>query len=165
MQKNSVNILARLEPEIKPEVQFEPSKAEHLEAEKQTLTETWENCAVHRGRSRESGERSQCDPSAKFAQKSKSIREPAAYLQIVSVSVAERIAVDPKENRYILLIQPYNVRACAGQYSAAEVYEIVRAARGWDWHLDERHRPRCLPALEKLIDSIIKRFAVRGGEA
>jgi hypothetical protein len=92
-------------------------------------------------------------------------RKPAAeaspHLQIKSVAACERI--DPKEIRYALWIYPHAVRACGGQYSADEAHKICKAVKGWDWVLDENNRPYCLPQLEALIDSIIKRSA--GGEA
>jgi hypothetical protein len=92
-------------------------------------------------------------------------QKPAAkespYLQIKSVPVDER--VDPKEIRYALWIYPYLVRACGGQFTGHEAHQIAKATKGWDWQLDENNRLYCLPQLEALIDSIIKRSA--GGEA
>jgi hypothetical protein len=81
--------------------------------------------------------------------------ETAPYLQIRSIAVEER--VNPKEIRDALWIYPHAVRACGGQYSADEAHKICRAVKSWDWVLDENNRPYCLPQLEALIDSIIKR--------
>jgi hypothetical protein len=89
--------------------------------------------------------------------------EVAPYLQIQSIPVAERI--DPKENRYILIILPYNVRLVGGQYSSSEAYQIAKAVRGWDWSLDPEGRPYCLPQLERLLDHICKCSGLKGGEA
>lgn len=89
------------------------------------------------------------------------ISESAPYLQIQSVPVSQRI--DPEQNSYILVIQPAGVRAAGGQYTADEAHEIAKATRGWDWSLDKNDRPKCLPALERLLDQICKRSA-KGGE-
>jgi hypothetical protein len=88
--------------------------------------------------------------------------EVSPYLQIASAPLAERI--NPKENRYILLILPANVRATAGQYTSNEAFEIARLTKGWDWRLDERDRPKCLPRLEQLLDQICKKSTAKGGE-
>lgn len=111
-----------------------------------------------------------CDAS-RFSQQPKQLnlwkaqRKPEAeaspYLQIKSVPVEER--VNPKEIRYALWIYPHAVRACGGQYSADEVHRICQAVKSWDWELDENNHPYCLPQLEELINSIIKRSV--GGEA
>jgi hypothetical protein len=90
-------------------------------------------------------------------------KEPKSQLQITSVPVAERI--DPKENRYILVIRPQGIRAAAGQYTAAEAHEIARLTKKWDWTLDASNRPQCLPALEALLTSIVKRSTSQGVEA
>jgi hypothetical protein len=90
------------------------------------------------------------------------IEPKSQYLQIASAPLAERI--DPKENRYILLILPERVRATAGQYSANEAFEIARLTKGWNWSLDENGRLRCLARLEELLDAICKR-SFEGGEA
>ena len=89
------------------------------------------------------------------------VAEASSYLQIKSVPVKER--VNPKEIRYALWIYPHAVRACGGQYSADEAHKICQAVKGWDWGLDENNRPYCLPQLEALINSIIKRSV--GGES
>jgi len=94
--------------------------------------------------------------SQKFLEK----RDVSPYLQIKSIPVDER--VDPKEIRYALGIYPHAVRACGGQFTGDEAHQIAKATKGWDWVLDENNRPYCLPQLEALIDSIIKRSA--GGE-
>jgi hypothetical protein len=86
-----------------------------------------------------------------------SLFEATTYLQIVSVPVEQR--VNPKQNSYILLIQPHGVRAAGGQYTADEAHEIAKSTRGWDWSLDENQRPKCLPQLERLLDQICKRSA------
>ena len=88
-------------------------------------------------------------------------KEKLPYLQIKSVRVDER--VDPKEIRYALWIYPHLVRACGGQFTGHEAHQIAKATKGWDWELNEDDRPYCLPRLEALIDSIIKRSV--GGEA
>jgi hypothetical protein len=90
------------------------------------------------------------------------IPEASPYLQIAAIPIAERI--NPKENRYILLILPQRVRATAGQYDADEAFEIARLTRGWDWELDEHSRPKCLGRLEQLLDQICKKSATKGGE-
>jgi hypothetical protein len=82
-------------------------------------------------------------------------KEPKSQLQILSVPVAERI--DPKQNRYILLVQPHGVRAAAGQYTATEAHEIAKLTKNWDWSLDGNNRPQCLSALEVLLTSVIKK--------
>jgi len=89
-------------------------------------------------------------------------RKALTYLQIASVPAEERI--NPKENRYVLLIQPQGIRACGGQFTADEAHQIAKATKGWDWALDGNNRPYCLPALESLLDSIIERVN-QGGEA
>ncbi len=81
--------------------------------------------------------------------------EASHYLQIKSVPVRER--VNPKEIRYALWIYPHGVRACGGQFTGHEAHQIAKATKGWDWALDENNRLYCLPQLEALIDSIIKR--------
>jgi hypothetical protein len=88
-------------------------------------------------------------------------RKASPYLQIASVRAEERI--NPKENRYVLMIQPQGVRVCGGQYTADEVYEIARLTKKWDWTLNENNRPHCLPRLEALLDAIIKRSSQQGG--
>lgn len=88
-------------------------------------------------------------------------KEAKCKLQIVLVPVAER--VDPKQSRYALVILPQNVRAAAGQYTAAEAHEIARLTRGWDWSLDANNQPQCLPALEALLNTIVKRSTSQGG--
>lgn len=88
--------------------------------------------------------------------------ETAPYLQITSIPVNERI--NPKENRYILVIQPHGIRAAGGQFSCTEAYAIGQAVKGWDWNLDEAGRLRCLPALEALLDSICKNSYRKRGE-
>lgn len=80
--------------------------------------------------------------------------EEPAYLQIAPVPPQERIS--PQENRYILLIQPQGIRACGGQFTADEAHQIANTTKGWDWGLDRERRPLCQPALERLLDSIIK---------
>lgn len=88
-------------------------------------------------------------------------KAPKSSLQITSVPVAERI--DPKENRYILLLQPQGIRAAAGQFTANEAHQIAKAVKNWDWTLDADNRPRCLPALEALLNTIVKRSTSQGG--
>lgn len=89
------------------------------------------------------------------------------YLQIASVPIDERI--DPKEVRYILIVLPHGIRACGGQFTGDEAYEIARLVKGWDWTLDPNGRPYCLGQLEALLDRICKRSSARlervGGEA
>jgi len=87
-----------------------------------------------------------------------SITDPPPYLQIQSVPISKR--VDPERNSYVLVIQPADVPAAGGQYSAEEVHEIAKATRGWDWSLDEDRRPKCLGRLIALLDSICKRSAL-----
>jgi len=87
--------------------------------------------------------------------------EASPYLQIKSVPVRER--VNPKEIRYTLWIYPHAVRACGGQFTGHEAHQIAKATKGWNWLLDENNRLYCLPQLEALINSIIKRSV--GGEA
>lgn len=89
--------------------------------------------------------------------------ETTPYLQIASIPVDER--VNPFEHRYCLVILPYGVRACGGQFTADEAHQIAQAMKQWDWSLDEAGRLRCLPALEGLVDSICKRSSQKGGEA
>jgi len=89
-------------------------------------------------------------------------KEPKSQLQITSIPIAER--TDPKQNRYILVIQPQGVRAAAGQYTAAEAFEIARLTKKWDWTLDANNRPQCLLALEALLTSIVKRSDEGGGK-
>jgi hypothetical protein len=72
--------------------------------------------------------------------------------------------INPKEDRYILLILPAGIRACGGQFTAEEAHQIAKATKGWDWRLDERDRPRCLRRLEQLLDQVCKKSAVKGGE-
>lgn len=91
-----------------------------------------------------------------------SISDSPSYLQIQSVPIAER--VDPERNSYILVLQPVGIRAAAGQYSPAEMDEIAKATRGWDWSLDKDGKPQCLQRLEALLNQICKRSA-KGGEA
>ena len=91
--------------------------------------------------------------------------ETAPYLQIESVPVAQRI--DPKENRYILVIQPQGIRASGGQFTSGEAHEIAKAVKGWDWTLDPDGRLYCLPQLEALLNQICQRSALtqQGGES
>ncbi len=90
--------------------------------------------------------------------------ETAPYLQIESVPVAQRI--DPKENRYILVIQPQGIWASGGQFTSGEAHEITKAVKGWDWISDPDGRLYCLPQLEALLDRICQRSALTqpGGE-
>lgn len=95
--------------------------------------------------------------------KKKQLLEPSEIrpcLQIESVPEGER--VDPKQNSYVLVVQPHNIRACGGQYTADEAYQIAKATRNWDFSLDENQRPRCLPQLVRLLDGIIKRTHQQG---
>lgn len=85
--------------------------------------------------------------------------EASPYLQIQSIPITERI--NPREPRYILVILPQRVRAFGGQFIVEEAHAIAKATRHWDWSLDENKRPRCLPALEALLDNICKRSAVK----
>lgn len=88
-----------------------------------------------------------------------SISEGTPYLQIVSVPIEQR--VHPKRNSYILVVQPFGVRAAAGQYSAEEASEIARVTKGWDFSLDEDGKPKCLPRLVALLERICN----KGGAA
>jgi hypothetical protein len=83
------------------------------------------------------------------------------YLQVTSVPLAERI--DPKENRYMLLILPAGVRAAGAQLTADEAHEVAKATKGWNWSLDKNGRLRCLARLEGLLDSICKPSFKEGG--
>jgi hypothetical protein len=87
--------------------------------------------------------------------------EASPHLQITSVDFDEKIS--PKENRYILLIQPQGIRAAGGQYTADEAYEIAKGTWGWDWKLDENNHPYCLAELEALLDAICRQAAGKGG--
>jgi hypothetical protein len=88
--------------------------------------------------------------------------EGTLYLQIQSVQIPER--VDPERNSYVLVVQPVGVRACGGQFTADEAYEIARLTKGWDWRLDPDDKPRCLGRLEALLERICKRSSL-GNEA
>jgi hypothetical protein len=90
-------------------------------------------------------------------------RTASPYLQIAAAPIAERI--NPKENRYVLLIQPLGLRATAGQFSAEEAHQIAKATKGWDWSLDKNGRLRCLTRLEAVLDVICKRSFFEGGDA
>lgn len=95
--------------------------------------------------------------------KRKQLLEPSEIrpcLQIASVPEGER--VDRRQNSYVLVVQPHNIRACGGQYTADEAHEIAKATRGWDFSLDENQRLKCLPQLERLLDGIIKRTHQQG---
>jgi hypothetical protein len=91
------------------------------------------------------------------------IEPKSPYLQIASVPIAERI--DPKQNRYVLLILPQRVRAAGAQLTADEAHEVALTTKGWDWSLDKNGRLRCLARLEALLDSICQRSFKEGGEA
>ncbi len=86
----------------------------------------------------------------------------APYLQIQSVPVNERVS--RKEPRYVLVILPHGIRACGGQFTAEEAHAITQKTKGWDWSLDANNRPRCLPALEHLLDRICHASSQCGGE-
>jgi hypothetical protein len=103
-------------------------------------------------------------PLANKRQKSHKRQSPhqSPHLQIASVPVNERI--DPKEVRYVLIILPHGIRACGGQFTGDEAYEIARLVKGWDWTLDPNGRPYCLAQLEALLNRICKRSSVEGGE-
>lgn len=88
-----------------------------------------------------------------------SISDSPPYLQIVSVPIDQR--VDPERNSYILVIQPVDVRAAGGQWSAEEAYQILKVTRRWDFSLDEDGKPKCLEEFEALLDSICN----KGGAA
>jgi hypothetical protein len=91
-------------------------------------------------------------------------KEVKSFLQIASVPVGERL--NPKENRYILVVQPHGVRAAAGQYTAEEAYEIARLTKNWDWSLDANNRPEVLSALEILLDQLCRPSSPwKGGKA
>ena len=87
--------------------------------------------------------------------------EASPFLQIASVPLRERIV--STEHRYQLLIQPHSIRACGGQFTAEEAHEIAKATKGWDWRLDERDRPNCLPRLEQLLNQILRNQIKAGG--
>ena len=99
----------------------------------------------------------------KSVRRSPQQQEQKFFLQIKSVPVKERVNL--KENRYILVIQPIGIRACSGQFTADEVYNLSQAIKGWDWSLDAANRPYCLPELESLIDEICLQSSVDGGAA
>ena len=90
------------------------------------------------------------------------IEPKSPYLQIASVPIAERI--NPKENRYILLILPQRIRATPGQYTGDEAHQIAKATKGWDWSLDKNGRLRCLTRLEAVLDVICQRSFKEGGK-
>ena len=86
-------------------------------------------------------------------------KEVKSFLQIISVPVGERL--NPKENRYILVIQPHGIRATGGQYTAQEAHQIAKFTKSWDWSLNQTGKPGCLPALEVLLDQLCKSEAWR----
>lgn len=88
--------------------------------------------------------------------------EGTPYLQIQGVPITQR--VDPERISYVLVVQPVGVRACGGQFTADEAYEIAKLTKGWDWRLDPDDKPRCLGRLEALLERICKRSSL-GNEA
>jgi len=86
-------------------------------------------------------------------------KEAKSFLQVTSVPITERL--NPKENRFILLIQPQGVRATGGQYTAQEAHQIAKFTKSWDWSLNDTGKPGCLPALEVLLDQLCKSEAWR----
>ncbi len=88
--------------------------------------------------------------------------EVTPFLQIKSVPIAERI--DPRENRYILLIQPHGLRAAGVQLTSDEAYQVGQQTKRWDWSFNADGRLRCESRLEALLDRICK-HSFQGGEA
>ncbi len=151
---SNTKIVAQLEPKIKP-----AGRLQHFREKRSSALFRQETIQTQI-KTRKNSPHSQKQLSLPV----ESIQKPrvSPQLQIASVPLVERI--NSKENRYILLVQPQGIRACDGQFTADEAYQIAKLTKRWDWSLDGNNRLYCLAALEQLLDSIIKQSS-QGSES